>query len=780
MTDQAWRGRPARQRIMARTLVTLSTLATLAWTGLPLTAAWAQSLPTETAMAARAPGAPIVASRLLADERLPLDGGLDHPAWQRAAVHRQFTEKFPVTGAMPAHATEVRVLFDDQALYIGVRCDDPDATRIRAPLVRHDGVNRTQDFVVAYVDAIGSRQSAQFFRVNAAGSMADGMHTAADDSEDFAPDFDWDAATRRDARGWTAVLRIPFGSLRFTGRHDGPWRFMLARRVPREQFHLHTSVLVPRDSPSFIAALQPLLGVALPADAAFVTVRPGLTWRRSVDRPGDGSRRVEQATEASLDLKWRPLPELVVDATLNPDFSQVALDVPQLRGNTRYALYFDEKRPFFFESSDLWRSPSEALYSRSITEPRWGLRSTWRGARLAGTAYAAADRGGGLVLLPDAYGTGAAQQPASDAVVARVRGDAGALQWGALATARRYDQGRGQNQVAGTDIGWQIDQAWRLRAQWLQSHTTAQPGVDGQLAEGAATRGHRAHARLWYQTPQREADLWLNDVGSHYRNDLGFTPQNGVRQVGGRWGEGWHGLGPFNDFWVNLEASMSRDRQSGQRVSLDWHPNVWLTGPHNLEAWLQWHGGSTQRLASDQPLLRERYWRGSVTFTPAPWVPFLTADAQWGRLVDVAARQVRPGGSASLSLTTRPLPQLDLEPRLSMLWLREGGAHRYREQAHQVIARWHFNAQHSLRAIVQVAASDRVAEPATMGRGAIAAVDESATVGSLTWAWRQSSGTVFYLGATRQRQQAGSLARGNEVFAKLQLDVGELRQRLAW
>ena len=70
----------------------------------------------------------------------------------------------------------------------------------------------------------------------------------------------------------------------------------------------------------------------------------------------------------------------VVDATLNPDFSQVALDEPQLAGNTRFALSFPEKRPFFFESSDLLRSPTEALYTRSLTAPRWGLRSTWRGA----------------------------------------------------------------------------------------------------------------------------------------------------------------------------------------------------------------------------------------------------------------------------------------------------------------------------------------------------------------------------------------------------------------
>ena len=149
----------------------------------------------------------------------------------------------------------------------------------------------------------------------------------------------------------------------------------------------------------------------LPEQHQFLTLRPSLTWRTQRGRDGAGPRQTDNAWDASLDLKWRPLAELVVDATLNPDFSQVAVDEPQLAGNTRFALFFPEKRPFFFESSDLLRSPTEALYTRSLTAPRWGLRSTWRGGRLAGTAMAIDDRGGGLVLLPGAYGTGAVEQP---------------------------------------------------------------------------------------------------------------------------------------------------------------------------------------------------------------------------------------------------------------------------------------------------------------------------------------------------------------------------------
>ena len=744
----------------------------------PARAQTAAPMAAQTALQA-SPVLPISALRLLPGERLPIDGTLHHPAWQRAPVHRDFVEKAPATGGLPLHKTGVQVLFDQQALYVGITALDPDPSLIRAPLVRHDGVNRTQDFVVVYIDAIGSRQSAQFFRVNAAGSTGDGMHTAADDEEDFAPDFDFDAATARTTTGYSAVLRIPFASLRFASDAGPgtaqPWRIMVARRVPREQFYLYSSVLIPRDAASFIATLQPLQGVTLPDNHRFLTLRPSLTWRRQNQQPAGVPASESSRFDATLDLKWRPLPELVVDVTLNPDFSQVALDVPQLAGNTRFALEFPEKRPFFFESSDLLRSPTAALYSRSFTEPRWGLRSTWRGARLAGSAFAIDDRGGGFVLLPGVYGTDIAEQPASRALVARLRGDAGALQWGGMAVARRYAGDRGDNAVLGPDVAWQIDEAWRVRAQWLQSNTTAQP-LAGSLAQAAATRGQMAFARLKYQSPQVEGDASVSDTGPGFRNDSGFVVQNGVRRLAGRMARGWQALGPFNEFWLNLEGERVQDRQTGQTVLQDLSPGIWLTGAHNLEASAYWHGASALRTAAQHPLLHERYLKSSLTVTPAAWMPLLTSELQWGRLADVSANRVRPGGKASLTLTTRPLARLELEPSLSYGWLRQDGRRVYAEAAHQLLARWHFSPQQTLRAIVQYTALDRQAESASFRLPAVQAERSAGTTGSLTYAWRQSAGSVLYIGAARSRSGVQAVSRGNEVFIKLQVDADEARR----
>ncbi len=715
------------------------------------------------------------AVRLQAGEVIKIDGTLSHPAWQRAPTYQRFVEKWPATGDPPAQETRVQVLFDDKALYVGITALDTTHERIRDEVVRHDGVNRTQDFVVVYVDAIGTRSSAQFFRVNAAGSTADGLHTAADDSEDFSPDYDWDGAAARNPQGWTAVMRLPFATLRFAqGQQD--WRIMVARRMPRDQFHLFTSVLVPREAASFIATLQPLAGVALPESHNFLTLRPGLTLRRTRELGVNKS-----TPDASLDMKWRPRAELVVDGTLNPDFSQVALDVPQLAGNSRFALLLAEKRPFFFESADLLRTPTEALYTRSFTQPRGGLRSTWRGPEWAGTAFAIRDRGKGLVLLPGPYGTGLAEQPGSDSVALRARSDTGALAYGGIAITRRYDEGRGANEVLGPDVAWQIDDAWRLRGQWLHARSTAVVDVNGELRKGPAEDGDRLYLRALRQSGSGETAIGIDDIGAGFRHDTGFVNQTGVRKFDAFHSVGWQGLGPFNEFYVNVELTHVRDRVTGALVQETVRPGIWFTSSRNLEAWINLFGHARTRTSAAAPLLAERYVNTGLMITPATWFPLLETSTDIGRLTDTAAGavvggvpqgEVRRGMRFNVSARLRPLRALEFEPRVNTARLEREGALTYRETAQQWLAVWHFDARHNLRTIVQRSVLDRRAEP-----GVVAGQSLSRTE-SLTYAWRLSAGTRVYVGGTRTRTgQAGGAGTGSntEAFVKLELDADDLR-----
>jgi hypothetical protein len=723
---------------------------------------------------------PVTAVKLAPGETIRMDGKLSDAVWQRAPIHKDFVQREPNYGQPTPYETWVQVAFDDRYLYVAVTSLDPRPELIRDEPVRHDLLLRTQDHVVIYIDPLGKKQSAQFFRIGASGSTADGMQTAADDSEDFAPDFDFDAAAKRNDHGWTALLRVPFASLRYTsemmrsGNH--PWRIMVARRVPRDQFYWIPSAPIPLDSPNVLVNMNELRGVELPKDANFLTIRPSFTLRRTRTQDAPGPVVTENKLQPTLDVKWRPSAELVVDGTWKPDFSQVDLDVPQLTGNTTYAIYFPEKRPFFFEATDVMRTPIDSsLYTRTFTQPNWGLRATWRGQTNAGTAIALADKGGGLVLLPGPYATNYANQPASKTIAARELADVGSMQVGGLVAARKYDNGVGDNVVAGPDANWQVTDSLRLRSQWLHSSTTAQVDpVTGVLAKGPSTSGDRVYLRAVNQTEFHQEELTLNDISANFRNDTGFVNQNGVRSVETRLGYAKRPWGPFNEIWFNVYANHWRDRQTGETVKTDVYPGIWSAAAHNTQFAMEFHGLLPEgvRSASGAPLLREKFVWFDYSTTPAKWIPLMDVNVSVGHIGDMIANQVRPGVRASFMVRTRPLKQFEVEPSISYATLYRDGNQTYRETAGQLKSIWFFDASSSIRLIVQRTLLDRLPE------SAVAEEHDRGKVASLTYTWRKSMGTVLYVGASvsKGRFPLPALSRGSEVFVKLQFDYDEVRR----
>jgi hypothetical protein len=732
-------------------------------------------VPCAAAAAATVPGAeePVQAVRLLPGERIVLDGTLSHPAWKRAPAFDRSYEIEPVRGRAPTHTTRVQVLYDEQALYVGVTALDPEPQRIRAPLVRHDLVNRTQDFVVLYVDPIGARQSAQWFRVSASGSTADGLHTAANDGEDFSPDFDFDSAVARDDHGYSVVFRVPYTSLRYTAASRDSWRIMIGRRIPRENVTLTLSVPLPREALSFIDALQPLQGFEPPLEHGFLQLRPTLTARRTDERPYGEPRSTGSELKPSLDIKWRPRPELVLDATLNPDFAQVALDQPQLSRNTRFALFLTEKRPFFLESADLLVSPTDALYTRSINEPRWGLRATWRDERLSGTGIALRDKGGGLTPIPGPYATGYAFQPANDTLMSRAQARFGSVVLGGIVGARRYqdDAGgsAGDNEVAGVDAAWLITANLRLKAQAMGSSTSAIDDGSGVLRRAAPQRGGMAFVNLYGRTDRSETDLSYQEISHRFRNDVGFVAQAGIRKWVANQNLQWFELGPFNQLNLYLNTQRIEERGSGRTVLQRWVPGLWFAAARNTQAIVEWVPDEKSRVQRDAPLLDARYVHFWVQGTPVEWVPLAEAWFDTGRLVDVLAGttgRVVSGRKFGFDVQTRPLPRLELQPRLDAVVLDNPIEGRWRESAAQLLAIWHIAARQSLRVILQRHSFER------------SGVDKQAdTAQSLTYTWRRSAGTVLYVGATRgSTGLPATPSHSTELFVKLQLDLDELRR----
>lgn len=553
---------------------------------------------------------------------------------------------------------------------------------------------------------------------------------------------------------------------------------MVARRVPRDEFYLWASVQIPLDAPAFISYLQPIEGLELPARSNFLSVRPSVTAKRVQSSGSAHPGHVAHGVQGSLNVKWRVNPELVIDGTLKPDFSQVELDVPQLTGNVSFALNLAEKRPFFFEGSDLLHSPTEVLYTRSFTAPRWGLRSTWRDDSLAGTALAVDDEGGGVTLLPDAYGTRTAVQPGSRTLAVRALGEVGAagqFQLGGVIAARRYQDGRGDNIVAGPDFVWQASDAWRLHGQWLVSQTTAQPDPSGSLSTGAATSGASAWLKLTRQTDRSQLDFALYDVAPGFRHDTGFVNQVGFRRIDLHQALVLRELGPTNEFWLRLRERITRDHRDDRVIDEALIPGVSLSAAHNTNLVIDYVGLSRVRVASAGALLSQRYWHLEASTTPADRAPLVSAVLDLGHMADFLAGSVRPGGQLNLSMQLRPLARLEVEPSAWVARLTRDGQVIYRETASQLLGVWHFDARQNLRLIRQRSTYER--RPDALAPIAVAADRKSGLTSSLTYTFRRSVGTVFHVGATHSRSGIGAqgIARGTEAFVKLQVDIDEMR-----
>jgi hypothetical protein len=250
--------------------------------------------------------------------------------------------------------------------------------------------------------------------------------------------------------------------------------------------------------------------------------------------------------------------------------------------------------------------------------------------------------------------------------------------------------------------------------------------------------------------------------------------QVGIRAADVRYGQVWRPLGPFNEFQLFIHGSGQRDRVTGETVKSDPYPGIYFSAARNTQSTIELHGWSKVRSASGAPLMHEKYVYGTLVTTPVPWIPLVDSNIAVGRLADFIANEVRPGVRANVMVRIRPVRQFELEPRVSYATLSHDGRQAYRETAVSLNAIWFFNAHSNIRAIVQRTVLDRRPEPA------VAESHERGKVASLTYTYRQSMGTVLYVGASysKGRFPLPALSRGTEAFVKLQFDYDELRRGL--
>jgi hypothetical protein len=303
-----------------------------------------------------------------------LDGRLDEAVWDAAPVAADFVQSRPDPGAPASQPTEVRVLYDDDALYLGARLHDVHPDSVVAQLVRRDEEGYSDWFEVG-IDGHHDRRTAFVFAVNPRGVKRD-LRVDGEDGMDPGWDAVWDAAVRVDSLGWIAEIRIPLSQLRFSAEPgEAVWGINFARRIARRDELARWSP-TPPDAAGIVSRYGELHGLDRLRPARRIEIQPYSVGRltRAPVEPGDPFH-TPTALDASLglDLRYGLTSGLTLTATVNPDFGQVEAD-PSEVNLSAFESYYEEKRPFFTEGADLFGGWPRLFYSRRIGRaPQGGL-----------------------------------------------------------------------------------------------------------------------------------------------------------------------------------------------------------------------------------------------------------------------------------------------------------------------------------------------------------------------------------------------------------------------
>jgi hypothetical protein len=620
----------------------------------------------------------LAATALRADDDMPvhvtraagpitIDADLSDPGWKGATRLETWFETNPGDN-LPAKIKSVGYLtYDDRFFYAAFEFADPDPSRIRAPFADRDNVSGDTDYGGIIINPHNDGRTALLLLANPHGIQYDAV---SDDfsGEDSSPDIYWDSAAKITKDGWILEMRVPFSSLRYPKGNPQTWSIMLYRNYPREFRYQFFTTRLPRGSSCFICHCQTLTGLEnLPSGGHIVVAPYGTLKQEAVPNDdGTGLKNKPLKGDAGVDAKWIPNENTAIDATLNPDFSQIESDVAQIAVNQRFALFYPEKRPFFLEGIELYSTPVQAVYTRSITDPSWGARATGKFGNTGYTVLVAHDDGGGSVIIPGPNSSSFADQDFHSTVaIGRVRHNIGKSFVSFLGTDREIEGG-GYNRVYGPDFQWRPDDHETVTGQLLFSSTETPNRPD--LADEWDGRKMSSHAgEIRYGHNDRNWDWFTlyQDYGDGFRADDGFVPQVGYRRNYVEGGRTFRPTGFLSRLRLFFQADYSADTNHAL-IFREISPGAGMDGRFNSFARV--------RLAFDNVKSGGKNLESTklvYTFQISPSGVFsnFVLDGDAGEEVDFANSRVGRGANITLAGTIRPTPHLAFALNGALSWI---------------------------------------------------------------------------------------------------------------
>jgi len=304
------------------------------------------------------------ATAIRTNEHINIDGDLTESAWLKAPAIKSFTQTQPLEGELPSESTMVKIIYDDEAVYIGWWCYDSEPEKIVSQLTRRDRWSGS-DEVHVRIDSRHDHQTAYFFAVNPAGVMRDVLiynNSWDDDSWDAV----WEAQSRIHDWGWSAEYKIPYSAMKFSTADEYVWGFDLSRNIARKDEYVRWQ-FVPRSETAGVYRYGHLSGLKGFASPPKLEVLPySVSYAQTEPKTLGNTDGRDYTTNMGIDLKYAITSDFMLDVTVNPDFGQVESD-REVVNLSYYETFYEEKRPFFLEGFEIFKTQFfNQFYSRRI------------------------------------------------------------------------------------------------------------------------------------------------------------------------------------------------------------------------------------------------------------------------------------------------------------------------------------------------------------------------------------------------------------------------------
>jgi hypothetical protein len=486
---------------------------------LPVAPAWAQPLSPASAPGAvrtydgRSGSLDVEAPRL--DQSIEVDGRLDEAVWSQAAVLSGFSRYAPVDGAPADHATDVLVWYSPTAMHFGIRAAAP-AGSVRATLADRDRI-QSDDHVLLFLSTYNDGRQALVFGVNPLGVQLDGALaegarggtvSSGREGPDYSQDFLFQSKGRVTGSGYEVELRIPFKSLRYQSQPQQDWGINVSRVIPQQGIE-DSWAPARRDAASFLAQSGRLKNLTDLRRGLVLDLNPVATTKLDGAPDTGGWGYDASRPEFGMNLRWGITPNLTMNGTVNPDFSQVESDAGQFSFDPRQALFFPEKRPFFLDGIEQFSTPNNLIYTRRVAAPIAAAKVTGKVGGRTNLAF--------LSAVDDASLSASGEDhPVFN--ILRVQRDVGAKSRAALVYTDRIDGGR-SNRVIGSDARFVWEDIYAFTVQGAVSRNEAGDTINtAPLWQGSFSRAGRRFAVRYT----------VRGVDPDFRAAAGFISRTGI------------------------------------------------------------------------------------------------------------------------------------------------------------------------------------------------------------------------------------------------------------